>query len=65
MSQKIIHGAPEGQDAFVLKQRADDAQRSGAVACHIAMDDVRAQTLMDLLADEGIRAIKIADGQRH
>ena len=50
MSQKIIHGAPEGQDAFVLKQRADDAQRSGAVACHIAMDDVRAQTLMDLLA---------------
>ncbi len=47
----IIHGAPEGQDAFVLKQRADDAQRrGGAVACHIAMDDARAQTLMDLLA---------------
>jgi len=50
MSQKIIHGAPEGQDAFVLKHRADDAQRHGAVACHVAMDDVRAQTLQDLLA---------------
>jgi transcription-repair coupling factor (superfamily II helicase) len=51
MSQKIIHGAPEGQDSFILKDRAIEAQRNGgAVATHIAMDDVRAQTLMDLLA---------------
>lgn len=46
----IVHGVPEGQDAFVLRDRAIDAQRRGAVACHIAMDDVRAQTLSDLLA---------------
>ncbi len=52
MSQTpILHGVPEGQDAFVLRDRAIDAQRDGgAVACHVAMDDVRAQTLMDLLS---------------
>ena len=49
--QTIIHGVPEGQDAFTLKDRAVEAQRgNGAVACHIAMDDARAQTLRDLLA---------------
>lgn len=47
----IIHGVPEGQDSFVLRDRAVEAQRhGGAVACHVAMDDARAQTLMDLLA---------------
>ncbi len=51
MSQyPIIHGVPEGQDAFVLQARAIEAQRNKGVACHIAMDDVRAQTLIDLLA---------------
>ena len=52
MSQtQIIHGAPEGQDAFILKDKAIEAQRNGgAVATHIAMDDVRAQTLIDLLS---------------
>jgi len=51
MSQThIIHGVPEGQDAFILKDRAIEAQRNGGgVACHIAMDDARAQTLMDLM----------------
>jgi transcription-repair coupling factor (superfamily II helicase) len=48
---KILSGVPEGQDAFVLRERAMDAQRNGgAVACHIAMDDIRAQTLQDLLS---------------
>jgi transcription-repair coupling factor (superfamily II helicase) len=48
---RIIHGVPEGQDAFTLKDRAVTAQRAnGGIACHIAMDDARAQTLQDLLS---------------
>ena len=48
---EILSGVPEGQDAFVLRERAMDAQRNGgAVACHIAMDDIRAQTVQDLLS---------------
>jgi len=47
----ILHGVPEGHDAFVLRGRSIAAQRTdGAVACHIAMDDARAQTLIDLMA---------------
>jgi transcription-repair coupling factor (superfamily II helicase) len=42
--------APEGHDIFVLRDRVIGAQRQGAVACHIAMDDARAQTIMDLCA---------------
>ncbi len=47
---KTLTGVPEGQDAFVLKDRAWDAQRKGAVAVHVALDDARALTLKELLA---------------
>ena len=47
---KVIHGLPEGEDAFFLRDQANKAQRNGSVACHIAMDDIRAQTLIDLLS---------------
>ena len=46
---KTLYGIPEGQDAFVLKDRAWDAQRKGAVALHVALDDARALTLATLL----------------
>jgi transcription-repair coupling factor (superfamily II helicase) len=48
-TKTIIHGVPEGQDAFFLKEHAIEAQRIGAVALHVAMDDARAQTVMDLM----------------
>ncbi len=47
---KTLPGIPEGQDALALKERAIDAQRKGAVALHIALDDARMATLADLLA---------------
>ncbi len=47
---KTLHGIPEGQDAFVLRDRAWDAQRKGAVALHVALDDARIATLAELLA---------------
>ena len=47
----ILFGVPEGQDAFVLRERAIESQRNdGGVALHIAADDARAQTVMDLMA---------------
>lgn len=46
---KILSGIPEGQDAFVLRDRADDAQRKGTVAVHVALDDARINTLAELL----------------
>jgi transcription-repair coupling factor (superfamily II helicase) len=46
----ILFGVPEGQDAFVLQARAIEAQQTGGVALHIANDDARAQTLIDLMA---------------
>jgi len=45
-----LSGVPEGQDVFILKSQADEAQRKGGVALHIAMDDVRIATLTDLMA---------------
>lgn len=48
---QTVFGAPEGHDVFILRDRALDAQRNGGgVAMHIAADDVRAQTLIDLLS---------------
>lgn len=47
---EVATGVPEGQDAFVLRDRAIEAQRKGSVALHITTDDVRAQTLQDLIA---------------
>lgn len=46
---KILSGVPEGQDAFVLRDRAIEAQRKGALAVHVALDDSRIATLAELL----------------
>ncbi len=45
-----LFGAPEGQDARVLAERARDLMREDSVLVHIAMDDTRMATLADLLA---------------
>ncbi|MBU6234355.1 MAG: transcription-repair coupling factor [Alphaproteobacteria bacterium] len=45
-----LNGVPEGQEAFVLKERAIEAQRRGAAAIHIALDEARMHTLADLMA---------------
>ena len=50
LKSNILFGVPEGQDAFVLKNRAIEAQQTGGVALHVANDDARAQTLIDLMA---------------
>lgn len=47
---KTLSGVPEGQDAFVLKNRATEAQRQGSAVLHVALDDARIATLTDLLA---------------
>lgn len=46
---QTLSGVPEGQDAFVLKDRAVKAQREGHAVLHIALDDARIATLVDLL----------------
>ncbi|MGB4057410.1 MAG: transcription-repair coupling factor [Alphaproteobacteria bacterium] len=46
----IIYGAPEGQDARILAQRAREAMREDRIVVHVALDDVRTATLTDLLA---------------
>jgi transcription-repair coupling factor (superfamily II helicase) len=46
----ILDGVPEGQDAFVLKDRAIEAQRKGGAVVHVALDETRMSTLADLLA---------------
>jgi len=45
-----LSGMPEGQDALVLRDRAIEAQRKGALALHVALDEGRVATLVDLLA---------------
>jgi transcription-repair coupling factor (superfamily II helicase) len=45
---RMITGAPEGQDVFLLAERAIEAQRAGAIAIHVASDDARAHALIDL-----------------
>ncbi|MCB1537511.1 MAG: transcription-repair coupling factor [Rhodospirillales bacterium] len=47
---KTLYGTPEGQDAFALRERAIEAQRKGALAVHVALDDSRIAALTDLLA---------------
>ncbi|MBG78109.1 MAG: transcription-repair coupling factor [Alphaproteobacteria bacterium] len=51
MSESIntIYGAPTGQDARILADRARAAMREDRVICHIALDDNRAHTLESLL----------------
>lgn len=47
---RTIFGCPEGQDARVLADMARELSRARRVLLHIAMDDVRAVSLKELLA---------------
>lgn len=44
-----IFGAPEGQDARLLAERARAAAKTRNVVCHIASDDMRAHSLCELI----------------
>lgn len=46
---QTIYNMPEGQDALFLIERAKVAQREGAVACHVCLDDTRLANLKDLI----------------
>jgi transcription-repair coupling factor (superfamily II helicase) len=49
-SQKTIFGAPEGQDARILIDRARTAMAEDRVVVHVALDDARMANLQDLIA---------------
>lgn len=49
-THQTIFGAPEGQDARILADRARALMPGDAVLIHVAMDDARMATLADLLA---------------
>ncbi|MGZ9107933.1 MAG: transcription-repair coupling factor [Micavibrio sp.] len=49
-AMKTLFGAPEGQDARILADRARELMRDDAVLVHVAMDETRVATLADLLA---------------
>jgi transcription-repair coupling factor (superfamily II helicase) len=46
----VIYGAPEGHDARILAEKARALMPEDRVLLHIALDDMRAATLADLLA---------------
>ena len=48
-SRPMIFGAPEGQDARILADMARDLAKSRRVLMHIATDDVRAASLIELM----------------
>lgn len=48
-SKNTIYGAPEGQDARILAEKAREAAQSQQIVVHIALDDGRLETLKDLL----------------
>ena len=50
LPQSVIYGAPEGQDARILADRAREAAKQQEIICHIALDDGRLEILKDLLA---------------
>lgn len=50
LEQDIIYGVPEGQDARLLAQKAHDLIALDGVAVHVALDDLRAQTLIELVS---------------
>lgn len=45
----VIHGAPEGQDARILADRARALMPQDRVLVHVALDDARVAALQDLL----------------
>ncbi len=46
---KTLYGAPEGQDARLLAERARDCAKSQQVIVHVALDDARVAVLKELL----------------
>lgn len=48
-ANKTIFGAPEGQDARILAERARGLSKNQEVLVHVALDDGRAATLIELL----------------
>ena len=49
-TQNTVFGAPEGVDALWLVQKARDLMREDSVVVHIALDDVRIQTLKSCIS---------------
>ncbi len=47
--KNTIHGAPEGQDARILADKARTLMAADAVQVHVALDDTRMVALQDLL----------------
>jgi len=47
---KMLFGCPEGQDARVLGDTARDVARMRKIVMHIAVDDIRAAALRELIA---------------
>ena len=50
LTHPVIHGAPEGQDARILIERARALMPADRVLIHVAMDDARVAELQDLIA---------------
>ena len=50
LTHPVIHGAPEGQDARILIERAKALMPQDRVLIHVAMDDARVAELQDLIA---------------
>ena len=46
----VIYGAPEGQDARILAQRARELMPDDKVLIHVALDDTRVAALHELLS---------------
>ncbi|MCB1531555.1 MAG: transcription-repair coupling factor [Alphaproteobacteria bacterium] len=49
-NQRVIYGAPEGQDARILAERARALMPEDKILVHIALDDTRVAVLEELLA---------------
>lgn len=50
LQKKMIFGAPEGQDARILAEHARAIMPQDRVLMHVALDDARVASLMELLA---------------
>ncbi|HRQ60049.1 MAG TPA: hypothetical protein PLO23_00780, partial [Alphaproteobacteria bacterium] len=50
LTQRTIHGVPEGQDARLLAERARGVMAADRVLVHIAQDDARMAALAEMLA---------------
>ncbi|MFN3827148.1 MAG: transcription-repair coupling factor [Micavibrio sp.] len=49
LTHPVIHGAPEGQDARLLIERARELMPQDRVLVHVAMDDARVASLSELI----------------